>query len=289
MQALKQILTNSKITEENINDNLLHPILQTVDYSPRLVFEEIKETCDIFFTSRRTIRMLGLAGLRGTGKTTLLWQTADYIYKNYTQNIYFFHIGHLKKYDIGIKELHEAFETHIANGNLSSYKKQIVLLFDEIHEDDYWARDLKVLYDLFPSAFVIATGSSALLLQSTADLVSRMLIQHVFPLSFSEFLNITKQNIAQKFEAKELLKETLLYSKNIFDLQTGLDNLQQKIENYYKPIQEIDKAIFDYISYRNITRFSLLQIDSQVDNLTIDLVKRVINEDIPKINNKEVI
>lgn len=178
MEELQKILKNSKLSAESIKDNLVHPILKTTDFKPREIFNEIKETAHSYFTTGRAVRMIGLAGLRGTGKTTLMWQVADYIYKNHTKNIYFFHIGNLRRYNVGIKELHEAFETYIAKSKLWSYKEKIVLLFDEVHEDPNWARDLKILYDEFRIAFAIATGSSALLLQSTADLVTRMLIQH---------------------------------------------------------------------------------------------------------------
>ncbi len=94
MQEIQQILENSKLTEERIKDGLLHPLLQK-ELKPREVFDEIKNTTDAYFQKGSAVRMIGLAGLRGTGKTTLLWQTADFIYKNYTTNIYFFHLAYL--------------------------------------------------------------------------------------------------------------------------------------------------------------------------------------------------
>jgi len=286
MQKLQQILEKSKLTAESINDNLIHPILQTTDYQKREVFNELKEISDTFFTTRRTARMVGLAGLRGTGKTTLLWQTADYIYKNYTQNIYFFHIGNLQKYDIGITEIHEVIEEELANGRLSSYKKEIVLLFDEVHEDKNWARDLKVLYDLFPMAFVIATGSSALLLQSTADLVTRMYIQHIFPLSFTEFLNISNPKIKQEFIHKEELKYILFGSESADDLFHKLEDKQKLFTDYFLQTNKLEDEIRTYILYKNITRFAFIESKSQINRLIADLIRRIIYEDIPKMAEK---
>ncbi|OQY05567.1 MAG: hypothetical protein B6I20_01005 [Bacteroidetes bacterium 4572_117] len=283
MDALQQILENSKLTDESIKDSLLHPVLKTTDYKPREVFEELKEISDTFFTTRRTARMIGLAGLRGTGKTTLLWQTADYIYKNYTQNIYLFHIGNLQKYDIGITKIHEIIEEELANGRLSSYKKEIVLLFDEVHEDKNWARDLKVLYDLFPAAFVIATGSSALLLQSTADLVTRMYIQHVFPLSFTEFLTISNPKIVQEFHRKDELKNVLFAAENANDLFRQLENKRKLFTDYFSQTNKLEDEITTYILYKNITRFAFIESKSQINKLSNDLIRRVIYEDIPKM------
>ncbi|HAN79185.1 MAG TPA: hypothetical protein DCQ31_16165 [Bacteroidales bacterium] len=286
MAELQQILEKSKLTAESINDGLIHPVMQTVDYKPREVFDQIKEISDTFFTTRRDARMLGLAGLRGTGKTTLLWQAADYIFKNHTQNIYFFHIGNLQKYDIGIKEIHEIIEKELADGRLSSYKKPIVLLFDEVHEDKNWARDLKVLFDLFPAAFVIATGSSALLLQSTADLVTRMYIQHVYPLSFTEFLNISSTEILKKFSQKEQLKNVIFGAANARESFEQINNLVPEFENYLLQITNIEALIESYIYYKNITRFAFIDSTSRIDSFIADLIRRVIYEDIPKIAQK---
>ncbi len=284
MSKLTEILHNSKLTAETIKDNLLHPVLKTTDYQPREIFDELKEISDIYFTSGRDARMIGLSGLRGTGKTTLLWQTANYIFHNYTKNIYFFHIGNLQKYDIGIKEIQEVIEKDLANGRLSSYKENIVLLFDEVHEDKNWSRDLKILYDLFPAVFVIATGSSALLLQSTADLVTRMLILHVFPLNFSEYLEITNSNIKQKHKLKLDLKEILFYSETAENLHKQFLKIQPEIDDYFSQINNLQDEIFNYISYKNITRFAFFESKSRINMLIADLIRRVIYEDIPKIS-----
>ncbi len=285
MTELQQILENSKLTAEKIKANLLHPVLNTTDYKPREFFDEITEVSDNYFNRKSAIRMIGLAGLRGVGKTTLLWQTADYIYKNYTQNIYFFHLADLKNYNIGVREIHKGFEKYFANGELWSYKKQIIFLFDEVHEDPNWASDLKILYDLFRSVFVIATGSSALLLQSTADLVTRMLIQHVYPLNFSEYIGFT-HSIEQLKETTQNLQTILLQSDNATELFQQFKKIQTKLDDYNSKIDNIDTRILNYIVYHNITRFSLEQNKEHINRLISDLIRRVIYEDIPKLTKQ---
>lgn len=286
MNDTGKILKNSKLTAQSIEDHLLHPVLQTADYQPREVFGELKDISDTFFTTGKTVRMVGLAGLRETGKSTLLWQTARYIFHNYTQNIYFFHLGHLKKYDIGIKELHEALETYLANGRLSSYKEKIVLLFDEIHEDPQWAGHLKVLYDLFPVAFAIATGSSALLLQSTADLVSRMFIQHIYPLSFREYIDFTHSRNIEISDTNTNLENILFRSENIDELSESLKNTIPEFDNYLNKIDNVEERMYNYIAYHNIIRFLMNDNKVQVNSLIVDLIRRVIFEDIPGMTNE---
>lgn len=283
MEKLHQILEKSKLTAEKIEANLLHPVLNTTDYKPREFFAEITDISDNYFNNKSAIRMVGLAGLRGVGKTTLLWQAADYIFKNYTQNIYFFHLADLKYYDVGVREIHKAFEEYYAGGKLWSYKEKVVFLFDEIHEDENWASDLKILYDLFLKVFVIATGSSALLLQSTADLVTRMLIQHVYPLSFTEYIGLTHSDIQKITTTNKELKDILFKSENINNLFQKLKSIQSDLENYLVKIDSIKKRISDYIVYHNIIRFSFEKNTERIERLISDLIRRVIYEDIPKL------
>ena len=283
MDELQQIFENSKLTAETIEANLMHPILEITDYKPREIFDEITDISDSYFNKKSIARMIGLAGLRGVGKTTLLWQSANYIYKNYTQNIYFFHLGDLKNYNIGVREIHKGFEKYYADGKLWSYKEKVVFLFDEVHEDPNWASDLKVLYDLFLKVFVIATGSSALLLQSTADLVTRMLIQHVYPLNFREYIGFTHLKTEKLGEARQNLQDILLQSENAESLFERFKSIQTNLDNYIFKIDDLETRISNYIIYHNITRFSLDENKERINRFVLDLVRRVIYEDIPKI------
>ncbi len=288
MKDFQQILENSKLTEERIKDGLLHPLLQK-ELKPREVFNEIKETTSAYFQNGSAIRMIGLAGLRGTGKTTLLWQTADFIYNNYTTNIYFFHLAYLQKYDIGIREIQDGIEKYLADGKLWAYKEKIVLLFDEIHEAPNWAKDLKILYDLFPIAFGVATGSSALLLQSTADLVTRMHIQHILPLNFREYIGFTHSEIVKIPDLRNDLEKVLLHSENAENLFNDLQSLKPDLDNFINKIDNTEERIYDYIVYHNIIRFLLIESKFQITDHIKDLVRRVIYEDIPKLSNENLI
>ncbi len=283
MTELQQILENSKLTEKKIKDSLLHPYLHT-KYKTREVFSEITEVVDTYFQTGNGVRALGYAGLRGTGKTTLLWQSADYIYKNYTKNIYFFNFSDLLRYSISIWDIKDAFQKYVVKEHLWGYKEKIVLIFDEVHESPMWAKALKSLYDEFRIAFILVSGSSALLLQSTADLVTRMIIQHVLPLNFREYIDLTHQNIDNITELKQNLEHVILRSENADVLYNDLLKIKPDLDNYLKKIDNIENRIYDYIVYHNIIRFLLITSHTLIDRHAVDLVKRVIYEDIPKLN-----
>jgi len=285
MDELQQILENSKLTAEIIKDNLQHPYLQT-EFQPREVFHSIKENTDTYFQTGNGVRAFGFAGLRGTGKTTLLWQSADHIYKNYTTNIYFFNLQDLIKYNIGIWELKDAFKEYIVKKHLASYKENIVLIFDEVHESPQWAKALKVLYDEFRIAFILASGSSALLLQSTADLVTRMIIQHIFPLNFREYIGFTHKKNIKINEDRKKLENIILRSDTTTELINDFNRLQNNLDNYLNEIDNIEERIYNYIVYHNIIRFLQIKSNLLIEQHTRDLVRRVLYEDIPKIDSR---
>lgn len=286
MNELQQILENSKLTDIRIKNNLQHPYLQT-KYKPREIFSEIKDNTDTYFNTGNGVRMFGFAGLRGTGKTTLLWQTAEHIFHNHTQNIYFFNFTDLITYNVGIKEIKKAFETYIVKDHLDSYKEKIVLIFDEIHLSPLWSLALKALYDEFRIAYILVSGSSALLLQSTADLATRMIIQHVFPLNFKEYIALTQEKTVIQQEQSKNLENIILRSENADKLFQRFQNVKTDLDKSISKINNLDENIYDYIAHYNITRLLLIESKILVEKHIRDLVRRIIYEDIPKLQEEQ--
>ncbi len=289
MSELENILSNAKVTPTGIKQRLLHPILKT-EIKPRTEFNVLKKCAIDFFAQGTEPRMIGLSGLRGTGKTTLLWQIAEYIYENITTNIYFFNVNILNNYNTNIRDILELLQSKTLQARFTEYSEPIVLLFDEVHEDPKWTTTLKIVYDELKTAFVIATGSSALLLQSTADLATRMLIRHVFPLSFTEYLtirNVKKELIGNDFQNS--LKQILFYSKDFAELKNSLEKFINPVNDFFKSIDNLHEHIVKYIEFYNITRFCVYEETDFITDLITDLFKRVILEDIPQMigdNNK---
>jgi len=251
---------------------------------PRIEFNVLKKCAIDFFAQGTEPRMIGLSGLRGTGKTTLLWQTAEYIYENITTNIYFFNVNTLDNYDTNIRDILELLQSKTLKTRFTEYSEPIVLLFDEVHEDPKWTNSLKIVYDELKTAFVIATGSSALLLQSTSDLATRMLIRHIFPLTFTEYLsirNVKKDTNGNDFQND--LKQILFYSKDFTELENGLEKYINPVNDFYNSIDNLHEHIVKYIEFYNITRFCVYEETDFITDLITDLFKRVILEDIPQM------
>ncbi len=233
-------------------------------------------------------RMLGISGLRGVGKTTLLWQLAEYVKKNFSNiNIYYISLDIASGYNIQPMELVEAFS------QILSPSQKYVLLFDEVQYMQNWALMLKILYDKFPQVFILASGSSSVHLHSGIDLASRWNLETLYPLSFTEFVMIRTSLKAQKplFPEKGLaqrLRNTLFYSRNISQLKKNLTHIEPAIQKYFDKIQEeIEKKVFfknilhQYILYHNIPRLLLIEEKNTIIDRLLEMLERVISQDIP--------
>lgn len=140
---------------------------------------------------------LGITGLRGIGKTTLLLQLSKSL-----NGLYFSaddrELRGVDLYDI-VKALTEA-----------GHKK---LFIDEIHAKPNWDSDLKTIFDE-KVASITFTGSSAIQLKTLkADLSRRVVIEHLQPASFREWLSIKKNISLPKITLAELLKNKAQIAK----------------------------------------------------------------------------
>lgn len=124
-------------------------------------------------------RMIGIIGARGVGKTTMVLQhikenldSKKALYVS-ADDMYF---GENKLFDLADDFYKNAGE---------------YLFIDEIHKYVDWSRELKNIYDSFPTLKVVFTGSSVLdILKGSADLSRRAIIYKLQGLSFREYLKL---------------------------------------------------------------------------------------------------
>lgn len=139
-------------------------------------------------------RMMGIKGLRGIGKTTLLLQHLKY---HLGEKGLYVTADHPWFYDHSLLDLAEEFEKNDGR----------VLLIDEIHKHPQWSAQLKNIYDGYPHLQVIFTASSALEIQKgQADLSRRVLSYELTGLSFREYLRFFHGQKHPVFPLEELLK-----------------------------------------------------------------------------------
>lgn len=133
-------------------------------------------------------RLVGLTGARGTGKTTMILQ---YIKKHFLPH-------ENKALYVSLDNLLFASNTLYALAD--SFQKQggTHLFLDEVHKYEGWSREIKNIYDDFPTLHVFFTGSSMMEIhKSGADLSRRALVRHLHGMSFREYLEL---EYGEKFE-----------------------------------------------------------------------------------------
>lgn len=138
--------------------------------------------------------MLGLVGPRGAGKTTLFLQ-------------------HIKETGEPHRSLFiTADDMYFADHTLfetaeTFYKNDGGFLYiDEIHKYEGWSRELKMIYDSFPTLHLYFTGSSVLDIEKGESDLSRRAPRYLMQgLSFREFMELRYQVYAPKLSLEEIL------------------------------------------------------------------------------------
>ncbi len=147
------------------------------------------------------LRMAGLIGPRGIGKSTLvlqhLWQQKG------SQNALY------------VSADRSYFAQHTLVEVASEFVKEggTHLYIDEIHKYPSWSTELKEIYDGHPSLHVFFTGSSVLdLLRGQADLSRRAVMFSMQGLSFREYLEMFHQIKMPVYSLDEIIANKVDYS-----------------------------------------------------------------------------
>ena len=124
-----------------------------------------------------SLRLIGIVGARGVGKTTFLLQHLREHPLPLTKKLYF------SADDLDIDSLFDVAYAFAREGGE-------LLIIDEIHKYRHFEKELKKIYDMLPLR-VIFSGSSALRLDhAQGDLSRRAMLYRMRGLSFREFVEI---------------------------------------------------------------------------------------------------
>ncbi|MCK5800492.1 MAG: ATP-binding protein [Deltaproteobacteria bacterium] len=150
-------------------------------------------------------RLIGLSGARGTGKTTLLLQHLGRPEAGGLKSLYL-SADHVRVEAIGLYDIGSEFFQ--MGGEL--------LVIDEIHKQVKWTQTLKSLYDAFPAAQIIFSGSSPLHLHVGKVDLSRRVVYYTLPtLSFREYLAFTTGHEHEPCALDELLENHVAVARDV--------------------------------------------------------------------------
>jgi len=196
-------------------------------------------------------RMIGIIGARGVGKTTMVLQ---HIKENLdTKKALYVSADDMYFVDNKLLDLADDFYK-----NAGEY-----LFIDEIHKYPDWSRELKNIYDSFPTLKIVFTGSSVLdILKGSSDLSRRAIIYKLHGLSFREYLKLFHN-----------------YETEVYSLKQIVNN-EVKLENIKHPLPLFN----DYLK-RGYYPFGL---ENEMNLRLGQIIVQTLETDIPQYANLNV-
>lgn len=209
-QEIMQLL-NPWWKTKSVSEELAKP------YKRKKAYEKIEELLKLR-------QIVILTGLRRVGKSTLLYQTIDELLKKQDP----LHLCYFS-FDRKVKALTEIFEAYTEFTRIDYKEEKVYVFLDEITKLADWANQLKLFYDAFPNLKFYLSSSSSVYLEEEAikTLAGRYFIIAVEPLSFQEYLTLSKKGVYKErisLYAKELEKEFQKYLLRNFPETLELEN-----------------------------------------------------------------
>ena len=203
------------------------------------------------------VRLIGIKGARGIGKTTLMLQYIKDNFKN-TNKAFYASLDNLWFNQYPLEELVEYL-----------YNQGVEAIFlDEVHKLKNWQQYIKNFYDGYPDLKIVYTGSAMLQIDnSKGDLSRRQSLYDFNGLSFREYLEFEHKLVLPVLTLSQILENHVQIASEIASQIRILNAFDDYLRRGYYPFYKDAGA--DY--YMRLS----------------DMVKTVIDVDIPAVEGIE--
>lgn len=171
------------------------------------------------------VRLIGIKGERGVGKSTMLLQRIKMAHKK-NDNVFYASLDNLW------------FQTHtLTELAVWLYQRGVRYLFlDEVHKYPDWALAIKNLYDTYDDLNIVYTGSCMLKIDhSKVDLSRRQTLYTLHGLSFREYLELNGIISSRPWALSDLLAEHSALAMDISQQIPILKHFADYLERGYYP------------------------------------------------------
>jgi predicted AAA+ superfamily ATPase len=257
-------------------------------YLTRNAFIRLQKQIRDFSAGQQEVRIIAVPGLRGVGKTTLLAQLFMDLYAKQPRDL--FYVSADQIVNVLNSDLNTVFEElqTVLGTSFEALDRKLYLFIDEIHFDKNWTSILKMLFDRSKNVFIICTGSSALSLQSTADLARRVVFEKLYPMNFTEFMllktkyhSLQNKAVSIRFPVKglkEALKQSLFASDSAEACFTQLQQIQSQVTEYWSAIDRLE--IDRFVRFGTMPFALTIQDETRTQVLTNQLIDKVVEKDL---------
>ena len=261
------------------------------------LFEVIRDEFTEITARLEDRRILSLIGPRRVGKSTLIYQTIDFLLKANVdpKNILLFSGDEpgLFSNNETISDILQDYVREVLNQNLETLNSKVYIFIDEIHFIKDWQLYLKSIYDRRYNVKLVISGSSSthLFKDSRESLMGRLDDIYILPLGMGQF---TKFYSAYKDETNIDALSKLLPVQSLFDNPEEyyriLNENKYKIAEFEGVMNKITKAyllVGGYPEYFGTENILLWQ-----KRLADDIISRGLYRDIVgiyKIKNPEIL
>ncbi len=279
----------------------------------RFVFSRFKTYVSKFLENKldETEKIIILPGIRGAGKTTLLAQIyfmekflnlrkdgALFLNLRNISNKIYISADKIVFNGFTLNDFFEFYETQIGS-RFENLDKKTIILIDEIHYDPQWALFLKLIFDKTKgnkNILIIATGSSALLLNSNIDLKRRSTIERIFPMKFTDYLVLKLGKYPINNLSRDI-QQAIFGSQNAQEVYDSLNRLKSSVIKFWSEIPDGDNELINYLEHGSFpfsmgikNRIQALEriktiIVSNIIEKDIMLMKEFMSETISKLSN----
>jgi len=173
------------------------------------------------------MRLIGIRGARGVGKTTLLLQyMKQFLSKDKDTSALYVSLDNIW---FSERRLIELIDDFVKRGGK-------YLFADEVHKYPNWSQELKNAYDDYPELKIVFTGSSLLeILNARADLSRRAVVYQMYGLSFREYLNMSLSENFPIYSLQDILENHREISSEILKKIKPLQYFNRYLERGYYP------------------------------------------------------
>ena len=267
------------------------------DFAYRPIFYRLKSRVEDFLEGKYSNNII-MPGLRGVGKTVLMFQ----VYNKFKKEFDDAHILYLSCDNITgpvnstLEDTLDVYEKRILGERIENIRSKVLILIDEAHYQNNWDNIAKSFSDRNKeNVMFIITGSSSLSLEMSTDMSRRSDTERTYPLRFYEYELLKSKNKEDGLIYPPTDNANKLFSACFKDIGSPstredlLNTISSGLRREYFP--EVDNDI--EIELENFLTvggfpFCLGRDKDKIFEKTIEISRRVTDQDIIELSDLSV-